>query len=261
MWVHVKAGLRKKLRNKNPLSWYLSNRLCLPGDRDWHHFLLVSVYVYTQCPSVKKKKKKGHKVTCESVMDVCVRLSKVHVHFSSHVQPSFASAPMSLSGTWRYCVCWCAGLNLHALCVCACGGEFRKQTVGIYVESVPCAHAVSLIVHYAKGNMANWCHLVGLLGTRGLSMVPQHIGVVKINTVTLFGRKRHWTIYYCVYFSLSLSHLKGPCCIHREGGRTVETLAELSAAQYHVHAWTAKPLHNDKHHNQLSMPHNFILSS
>lgn len=56
MRVHVKAGLRKRLRNKNPLSQYLSNRLCLPGDRDWHHFLLVSVYVYTQCPRVKKKK-------------------------------------------------------------------------------------------------------------------------------------------------------------------------------------------------------------
>lgn len=137
-------------------------------------------------------------------MDVCVRLSQVHVCFSSYAQSSFASAPMSPSGTWRDCVCWCAGTELACI-VCVCGGEFRKQTVGIYVESVPCAHAVSLIVHYAKGNMANWCHLVGLLGTRGLSMVPQHIGAVKINTVTLFGRKRHSTIYYCVYFSLSLS--------------------------------------------------------
>lgn len=45
-------------------------------------------------------------------------------------------------------------------------------------------------------------------------MVPQHIGVVKINTVTLFGRKRHRTIYYCVYFSLTLSHLKSPSDVH-----------------------------------------------
>lgn len=68
---------------------------------------------------------------------------------------------------------------------------FRKQTVGIYAESVPCAHAVSLIVRYAKGTMANLRHLVGLLGTRGLSMVPRHIGVAIINTVTLFGTKRY----------------------------------------------------------------------
>lgn len=107
--------------------------------------------------------------------------------------------------------------------VCACESTFRKQTVGIYVELLPCAHAVSLIVRYAKGNMANWCHLVGLLGTRGLSMVPRHIGVVKINTVTLFGRKRHWTIYYCVYFSLSLT-LRVQAAF-TWGGRTVETLA------------------------------------
>lgn len=84
-------------------------------------------------------------------------------------------------------------------------GMFRKQSVGIYVETVPCAHAVSLTVCYAKGNMANWYHLVGLLGTRGLSMVPRHIGVVKINTVTLFGRKKTLNYLLCVYFSLSLT--------------------------------------------------------
>lgn len=101
---------------------------------------------------------------------------------------------------------------MHRMCM---GEQCRLSA---YMCSVLCAHAVSLIVSYAKGNMANWCHLVGLLGTRGLSMVPRHIGVVKINTVTLFGRKRHWTIYYCVYFSLS--HLKGPSYIHTMGGRT-----------------------------------------
>lgn len=120
----------------------------------------------------------------------------------------FLSAPVPPRGAQQARVCQCTGLNSYAIEL------MRKQTVGIYVESVPCAHAASLFVRYAKGNMANWCHLVGLLGTRRLSMVPQHIGVVKINTVTLFGRKRHRTIYYCVYFSLTLSHLRSPSGVH-----------------------------------------------
>lgn len=104
-----------------------------------------------------------------------------------------------------------------ACIVCVC--VFRQQTVGTYEESEPCAHAVSLTVRSAKENTANWCHLVGLLGTRGLSMVPWHIGVVKINTVTLFGKQRHWTIYYWIYFSLSVT-LKVQAS---HGGKTVET--------------------------------------
>lgn len=43
-------------------------------------------------------------------------------------------------------------------------------------------------------------------------MVPQHIGVVKINTDTIWQKKT--PNYYCVYFSLTLSHLKSPSGVH-----------------------------------------------
>lgn len=105
-----KRGRGKELRNKNPLSRYLSNRLCLPGDRDWHHFLLVSVCVrvcvYTMSMRVKKK---WRKKTCtnwyvnasgacvrgwEEFM--CVRLVLVHGRLDS-----VASAHLSPSGTWQ----------------------------------------------------------------------------------------------------------------------------------------------------------------
>lgn len=242
------SGVEEKLRNKNPLSRYLSNRLCLPGDRDWHHFLLVC----TQCSSVKKKKKKAQTDTW--MCHECVRLRKVHVFVFGRL--SSAPAAHSPSGTWQDSVC--AGFNSHALCVwlCACEDMIRKQTVGIYEESQPCAHAVSLIVHYAKGNTANWCHLVGLLGTRGLSMVPRHIGVVKINTVTLFGRKRHWTIYYCVYFSLSLT-LRVQAAFTQGGSRTVETLAGLHQHNA-IMCRKKKCLHSDEQLLQSSLQLKFI---
>lgn len=150
-------------------------------------------------------------------MNVCVRLSKVH--FSCSARPALLCS-FCTHATIRYMTqqCFLVCRVWISCIICACEGTFWKQTVGIYVECLPCAHAASLIVRYAKGNMANWCHLVGLLGTRGLSMVPRHIGVVKINTVTLFGRKRHWTIYYCVYFSLSLT-LRGQAAFTwREAG-------------------------------------------
>ena len=171
-------------------------------------------------------------------MNVSVRLSKVPLFLSSCTDISALSLQQHPSVTIRYKDRVCS-FEL-AWIVCECESTFQRQTVGIYLEFEPCAHAISLIVRYAKRNMANWCHLVGLLGTRGLSMVPRHIGVVKINTVTLFGRKRYWTIYYCDYFSLS--YLKGPSSIPT-GGRRLDWL-NITRKHPHVHQ-QERTLHND----------------
>lgn len=105
-----KRGRGKELRNKNPLSRYLSNRLCLPGDRDWHHFLLVSVCicvcVYTMSTHVKRKKEKKEKTCTNWYVNasgayvrgweefMCVRLVRGRLD-------SAASAHLSPSGTWQ----------------------------------------------------------------------------------------------------------------------------------------------------------------
>lgn len=59
------------------------------------------------------------------------------------------------------------------------------------MKSAACAHAASLIGRSASGNTANSSHLVDLLGTERPSTVPRHIGLVKINTVTLFEVKKN----------------------------------------------------------------------
>ena len=115
-----KRGRGKELRNKNPLSRYLSNRLCLPGDRDWHHFLLVSVCicvcVYTMSTHVKKKKRKNlHKLIRECVRSVRARLRGVHV-CTSRARPARLcgfSTPVTIRYMTGECRWW-AGFNLHA---------------------------------------------------------------------------------------------------------------------------------------------------
>lgn len=92
-----------------------------------------------------------HKLIGECVMNVRVRLSKVHACFSPRARLARLCSFSSPYQVHDRIVCVGVQVGTHD----ARESTFRKQTVGIYVESVPCAHAVSLIVRYAKGTIAN----------------------------------------------------------------------------------------------------------
>lgn len=100
--------------------------------------------------------------------------SRPCVKQSSVVEPVWADRPCTYS-TWR-----------ARTCVCARQGEWRRRARGVWAVRAcgqpGCARCQRKRSQLQPSGGTTW--LVRA------SVVPQHIGAVKINTVTLFGKKK-----------------------------------------------------------------------
>lgn len=105
-----------------------------------------------------------------------------------------------ITSCWYVCVCvrvfvGVQGLNWHAspcMCMREGGMHFSKADRG-HVRGLramcACGQPDCVLCQRKHGQLIPSGRTTWHEGR--LSMVPRHIGVVKINTVTLFGRKRH----------------------------------------------------------------------